>query len=278
MSWRRSITISSLEEHPNLPEIIGILSQLPHLCDEDLRRLSAAWNNTVFLAEARAKALTPDSPLVVEVLAAFDAVQAMYADDLAGEADYCALDPHIASVALKAVRDAIAAAYARPTLTRSEHGALMRAWHEVFPTVRLDEPDLGPRAEEIKAILAAMPLLATRCHDAASSRLFDEMLTTSWVMDEDVRTTARDEAWAAAVLTARRHVWELVRRSGAEGIGRPCPVCGRHEDENSAERVLELALDAACGLLVADAVDDNLLDVLTMPVRSLIPAQRKASS
>jgi len=40
--------------------------------------------------------------------------------------------------------------------------------------------------------------------------------------------------------------------------------------------VLELCLDAACALLVADALPDNWTDLLTEPVTSLIPLQREA--
>jgi hypothetical protein len=40
--------------------------------------------------------------------------------------------------------------------------------------------------------------------------------------------------------------------------------------------VLAVCLDAACALLVADAIDDNLVDVLTLPVQALIPRQRTA--
>ena len=38
--------------------------------------------------------------------------------------------------------------------------------------------------------------------------------------------------------------------------------------------MLSLCLDAACALLVADAIDENLVDVLTLPVQALIPRQR----
>src|SRR5436305_10466375 len=99
MARRKSASIVSLDVHPNLPEILGVLAQLPHISDRDLARLADNWRNTVFLAEARARALDPDSPLVLEVLAAFEAVQALFADDVSGEADYVELDPEIASVA-----------------------------------------------------------------------------------------------------------------------------------------------------------------------------------
>jgi hypothetical protein len=138
----------------------------------------------------------------------------------------------------------------------------------------VDEPDLGERSAEVKALLMAMPLLATRCHDDGAASLYDSILAMTWILDEDVRTVARDEAWQAAILTNRRRVWSLVRRSGAEGIGRYCSECRTRSDDDDTVRVLALCLDAACALLVADAIDDNLVDVLTLPVQALIPRQR----
>ena len=274
MARRRIAPIVSLDDHPNLSEILGVLAQLPHITDSDLAALAEAWHNTVFLAEARARALDPDTPLILEVLASFEAVQALFADDIAGEADYVSVDPELASVALKAIRDAIAAAYAQPILSRTEHTGLLAAWRTVFPTDSVDEPDLGGRAAQVKALLSAMPTLAMRCHDRDAANLYGEILQTSWTLDEDVREVARDEAWHAAVLTNRRRVWGLVRRSGAEGMGRFCAQCRVRHDDDDTMRVLALCLDAACALLVADAIDDNLVDVLTLPVQKLIPAQR----
>ena len=272
MARRRTATIETLDAHPNLPEILGVLAQLPHISDRDLTRLAAAWHNTVALAEARARALDPDCPLVLEVLAAFEAVQALFDDD-DDEYDGSA-DKQTVSVALKAIRDAIAAAYARPVLSRGEHADLMTAWRAVYPTDTVDEPDLGARSAEVKALLQAMPLLATRCHDDGAASLYDSILATSWTLDEDVRSVAREEAWQAALLTSRRRVWGLVRRSGAEGIGRFCSQCRTRSDDDDTIRVLGICLDAACALLVADAIDDNLVDVLTLPVQALIPRQR----
>ena len=274
MARRKSASIVSLDVHPNLPEILGVLAQLPHISDADLRRLAEGWHNTVFLAEARARALDPDSPLVLEVLAAFEAVQSLFADDVSGEPDYVDVEPEVAAVALKAIRDAIAAAYARPILSRAEHTALLAAWRTVFPTDVVEEPDLGARGAQVKALLTAMPKLATRCHDASAAALYDDILATTWTLDEDVRSVAREEAWQAAVLTNRRRVWGLVRRSGAEGIGRFCSQCRTRHDDADTMRVLALCLDAACALLVSDAIDDNLVDVLTLPVQQLIPKQR----
>lgn len=274
MARRRIAPIVSLDDHPNLSEILGVLAQLPHITDSDLAALAEAWHNTVFLAEARARALDPDTPLILEVLASFEAVQALFADDVAGEADYVSVDPELASVALKAIRDAIAAAYAQPILSRTEHTGLLAAWRTVFPTDSVDEPDLGGRGAQVKALLSAMPKLAMRCHDKDAANIYGEILQTSWTLDEDVREVARDEAWHAAVLTNRRRVWGLVRRSGAEGMGRFCGQCRVRHDDDDTMRVLALCLDAACALLVADAIDDNLVDVLTLPVQKLIPAQR----
>ncbi|MGZ6825652.1 MAG: hypothetical protein ACXVGH_02585 [Mycobacteriales bacterium] len=267
-------TIERLEDHPNLDEVLGVLAQLAHVSDDDLVRLANGWTNNAYVAAARDKALTPDSPLVLEVLAAFEAVAALFADDLAGEAAYVTVDPTTTTTALKAVRDAIAAAYARPVLSRGEHAALVKPWRRVYQQAVFSEPDLGPRAETVKALLSVLPRLATRCHDPESRAVYDALVDRSFA-DEAGREDARDGAFQAAVLTSRRRVWALVRRSGAEGLSRPCLQCGqRTEDGREAARVLSLCLDAACALLVADALPDSLLAVLTDPVQALIPAQR----
>jgi hypothetical protein len=65
-----------------------------------------------------------------------------------------------------------------------------------------------------------------------------------------------------------------VQRSGAEGLSRPCYTCRTTPDANEASRVLELCVDAACALLVADAVPEEQLALLTRPVARLVPAQR----
>ncbi len=277
---RRTAPVSTLEEHPNLPEVLGVLAQLAHISDADLVRLSDAWVNTVAVAEARDHALSPDSPLVCEVLAAFDAVQALFADDVRGEAAYLTVEPAVAVRALKAVRDAIAASYARPVLARGEHAALMRPWRAVYAAdAALGEPDLGPRGGQVKALLAALPALSARCHDAAGQALYDALVDRSFVQEAD-RDEARESAFQAAVLTSRRRTWALVRRSAAEGLSRPCPSCRTTAPASEREdrRVLALCLDAACALLVADAVADDVAALLIDPVTALIPTQRPPSS
>ena len=270
-------TVDRLEDHPNLGDILGVLAQLAHVADRDLPLLADAWTNNSAVAAARDRALSPDSPLVLEVLAAFEAVAALFEDDLRGEAAYLTVDPAITSTALKAVRDAIAGSYARPVLSRSEHAALLRPWRTVYPQALVVEPDLGPNGDAVKALLAVMPRLAMRCHDSEGQAVYDVLVDRSFV-DESDRSSARDTAFQAAVLTSRRRVWALVRRSGAEGLSRPCRTCSAGVDEREVSRVLALCLDAACALLVSDAVRDEVSAALVDPVASLIPLQRRASS
>ncbi len=189
---RKAAVIHRLEEHPNLPEVLGVLAQLAHIADADLPRLADSWHNTVALAEARDRALLPDSPLVCEVLAAFDAVTSLFEDDVRGEAAYLTVDPATTVRALKAVRDAIAAAYARPALSRGDHALLMRAWRAVYPVDTVGEPDLGPHGDEVRALLGAMPLLSTRCHDERGQAVYDLLVDQSFV-EESARADARTE-------------------------------------------------------------------------------------
>jgi len=277
MGWNGRVrtTVARLEEHPNLDEVLGVLAQLAHIADSDLPRLAEAWVNSPSIAEARDRALSPDSPLVLEVLAAFEAVGALFADDLLGEAPYLTVDRDVTTLALKSVRDAIAAAYARPVLRRGEYDALLRPWRSVYPRPTVDQPDLGPRAEQVKALLATLPRLSERCHDAAGRQLFEALVDQSYVAESD-RADAAAASFQAAVLTERRRVWALVRRTAAEGLSRPCASCRVPvEDGRDAQRVLELCLDAACALLVADAMPDAATELLTEAVSALVPLQHR---
>jgi hypothetical protein len=278
VSHRRTATdIAALDAHPNASEIRGILSRLPCIADDDLSALAAAWHNTTQLAEARRRALEPDSPLVIEVLECFETAQALFVEELYGDADYLCVDADIASTALKAIRDAIAAAYARPILTAAEHGALMKAWRAVYPTDHQVDPDLGSRAEDVALLLTAIPRLAARCHDAGAAGEYASILLAAESVDEDLRCAAREEAWHAAVLTSRRRIWQLVRRSGEEGLTRYCAVCHARQRDEETARVLSLCVDAACALLVAGTLDADTIDVLIAPVQCLVPSQRPAS-
>ena len=78
------------------------------------------------------------------------------------------------------------------------------------------------------------------------------------------------------MLTSRRRVWALIRRTGTEGLLRPCLTCRTDRSQDrEGQRVLELCLDAACALLVADAVPDACTDLLSEQVLALIPTQRR---
>lgn len=270
----REMSIERLTEHPNLNEILCVLARLGHINDDDVTRLAAHWSNDSFISAARSRALTPDSPLVCEVLAAFEALSALFADDLRGNLPYVTVSPDVATTALKAVRDAVAAAYARPILTRAEYAAMMRPWLVVYPDGGVAEPDLGPQGEQVKALLAALPRLSSRCHDDGDLALWNDLVDRSYV-EENERRDARASAFKVAVQTSRRRIWALVRRSGAEGLGRACPTCRtRQIPDRETERVLELCLDAACALLVADVLSAAATALLTAPVTSLVPTQR----
>jgi hypothetical protein len=278
VSPRRTITpIESLDAHPNAAEIRGILSQLPCVDDATLPLLADAWHNTTLLAEARRRALEPDSPLVIETLACFETAQALFVDELHGDEEYVTVAPEIAVGALKVIRDAIAAAFARPILTAAEHEALTRAWRSVYPSDLVVSPDLGSRADEVELLVNAAARLANRCHDGEAAAEFATVLLAGTGVDEDIRCAARDEAWHAAVLTSKRRIWHLLRRSRADALTGYCRTCRQRRRDDDAIRVLTLCVDAACGLLVAAALEDDIVDVLTAPVACLMPVHRPAA-
>jgi hypothetical protein len=177
---------------------------------------------------------------------------------------------------LKAVRDAIAAAYARPILSSAEHAALTKAWRTVYPTDRVVSPNLGIRAVDVTALMSALPRLAGRCHDDEAAAEHAAVLALSTEVDEDIRCAARDEAWHAAVLTSQRRVWQLIRHTAHEIAGRYCTTCRQRTRDAEGARVIAVCVDAACGLLVAGTLEEDIVDVLTAPVSCLIPEQRPA--
>lgn len=274
MRWHRTQP-TTLEQHPNAVEIAGVLSRLSSIGDRELQALADAWRNDADLSKARDLALSPDSPLVVEVLAAFEAVASLFEDDLRGEASWIRTSPSTTATALKAVRDAIAAAYAKPALRCRQHAMLMAPWRAVFADDSYTEPDLGPHADAVRGLLSMLPRVAGRCHDADGARAYDRVLDAAGV-DEGQRRDARESTFAAAVATHRRRTWTLVRRSAAEHLHRPCEHCGRRASDAELGHVLTVVLDAACALLVADAVSHDTVETLTSPVRSLIPGPRSA--
>lgn len=273
----RRAPLTTLDDHPNLAEILGVLARLGHIDDHSVRGLAVAWRNPVAAAGARRVALSPDSPLVLDVLGAFDALSDLFADDLAGDDDWVTVPPEVTRTALKAVRDAIAGAYARPVLRRGQYHALMAPWRQVYPRCTAREPDLGPGSHDVKRVLGAMPALAQRCHDERGRRVYDGLLVSAMTLDEHEHADALESAFQAAVSTGRRRLWALVRRSAAEGLGRVCVSCRRRpgpQADRDDERVLALCADAACALLVADALDVTVAARLTAPLAALVPLPR----
>jgi hypothetical protein len=132
--------VSSLDLHPNLAEILGVLTQVPRLTGRDMANLAQGWRDTTFLHVARAHALGPDTPLVLEVLATFERVNQVFRDELSrtdflmDDGPATAVKPQVVKHAMHAVRDAVAAVYARPILSRAEYLALIGPWHRTFST------------------------------------------------------------------------------------------------------------------------------------------------
>jgi hypothetical protein len=60
-------------------------------------------------------------------------------------------------------------------------------------------------------------------------------------------------------------------------LSRSCRTCrpALDADARDVQRVLALCLDAACALLVSDAMPDAATDLLTDPVTALVPLQRQ---
>lgn len=270
---RQPPLIGRLADHPNEPEIRGMLARIPQLADVDLPRLAARWSNADRVADARDRALTPETPLVVDVLVAFELISELYSDDLAGETSFVVVDPRTTGAALKAVRDAVAAAYARPMLSRAEHAELIRPWRAVYPRDDVSSVELGPQDWAVRALLAALPALGRRCHDPIGQQRFEALVESARWVDVDQHADALGQAWDAAVLTSRRRLWALVRWLGARSLATPSAGCG-HGWPADEPRMTALCLDAACALLVADATRGEVTAVLTAPVTELAGSRR----
>jgi hypothetical protein len=263
-------TITSTETHPHCAEILGVLAQIVHLDDEGLRRLALAWQDTAEVARARDKALQPDTPLILEVLSAFDSLAGLFADDLAGTAPYVTLPAPTTALALKAVRDAVAAAYARPVLTAQEYAELSGPWHSVYPDRRMQMPDFGPQHHEVLALLSTIPGLACHRHDEEAARLRSSLLLHARGLDPEAHGAAIESAWQAAVVTGRRRLWFLASRSANESFHRACPSCARAMTDDD-RAVLAVCLGVVAAMLVRDVLDDESADTLLAPVGSLMP-------
>ena len=268
-------TITSLDDHPNADEIIDVLARMVDLSDEELTRLAAAWRNDEHVSAARSAALSPDSPLVLEALASFDSLAFLYADDLAGTAEYVVLPAPVTALALKAVRDAVAAAYARPVLSAEDHARLISPWRSVFGSSSGALPDFGPQHTMIIEMLSALPHLACRSHDVSATERFESLLEAGLHVDPEEHAQAFDRAWHAAITTRRRRLWQLATRSAHEAYYRRCSQCDRSGGDED-RMVLALCLGAVVGVLVKDVLDDKTVATLAAPAAVLVPQQRTA--
>lgn len=264
------MAITSTQTHPHCAEILGVLAQIVHLDDEGLRRLALAWRDTPEVARARDRALQPDTPLILEVLAAFDSLAALFADDLAGTAPYVTLPAPTTALALKAARDAVAAAYARPVLSPEEYADLSAPWYSVYPDQGMRMPDFGPQHHEVLALLTAIPGLACHRHDMVSARLHDALLMHARGLDADAHGRAVDSAWHAAIMSGRRRLWFLASRSAQESYLRACGSCARKSNEED-KAVLAVCLGVVAAMLVRDVLDEESAETLLAPAASLMP-------
>jgi len=268
-----AVRVATLAEHPNADEIVGVLARMVALSDDQLTNLALGWrDDDADAAVGRARALDPDSPLVVEVLGAFDSLAYLYADDLHGEADYLTVPAPVTALALKAVRDAIAAAYARPVLGPEQYAALIAPWRTLFAEGETTRPDFGPQHSDVLDVLAVMAALACRSHDAEADERWSTILSVGTQVDLDRHGDALDRAWDAALVTERRRLWSLVSRTGQEAFFRRCHQCDRNGSEADGA-VLALCLGAAVGVMMGDVLDAESRRLLLEPLRSVISHQ-----
>lgn len=209
------------------------------------------------------------------MLTAFDSVAFLFAEDLDGSADYLTIEPTVIVVALKAIRDAIAAAYAEPVLTREEHAELLRPWRSIFPTNALSEPDFGPDRGDIARLLRLLPALAGRCHDDFGSLLWQSVTERTAGVDPAAHAAALDAAWDAAVVTRRRRLWRFARRTGTAAFSGRCPSCTQRAGTGEDVQLLTYCLGGVYAMLVRDSIDDESFRVLYDPIAGLIPRQRQ---
>ena len=261
-------TYRTIHEHPNASVIRDVIARVPAITDSQLAALAESWRDSLDIASARAAALSADGPLVLEALAAFDALTEVFADDLAGKPWAPPLQRGMIRIALKAVRDAIAAAYARPVLSTRQYTALMAPWVHVFPERGCGEADLGPRAADVTRLVDVLAFMSSRCHDTAADAAFEHALAVALTRDNSLVAAARNEAWSAALVTGRRRTRIVLRRAGREALVRRCTECNMRWDreDGTVERVLDLVSDAMNALLVSDAIDVTVAEVLLLPM------------
>ena len=269
---QRGSAVTDLATHPQVAAITGILGTLPHLITDELTALAGAFTDSPAVTAARAAALDADVPLVVDVLAAFSAVAEMYTPELTSTDS--SLEPALVRLGLHAVCDAVAGAYAAPTIGKRPSNLLLGPWRAVLGDPALAErhaPDLGPRPEQVDALLRRLRGLRTRCHDEVAAETVQSLLRIAHQMDVDAHAHADDLAARAAHLTSRQRLRVRLRRQVAQALLAPCPSCGGRPDSMSGYDDLELLVPLCFGavqaLLVADVLPPESLELLLSPLQ-----------
>jgi hypothetical protein len=266
---RRAVP-GTLAEHPSADRIRDTLLRLPYLTPEQLSTLARTWRSTPVTTTARRRALAPGSPLVMDVLSVFDLLTTMYADELWAEGPHVVLPARTTRDALKAVRDAVAAVYAAPVLTRWEYLALSRPWRRAMRWAPAPPADRDRTWDALDRLLGGAAACRDRCHDAQQLVAFDAMVVAGLTRDASGRAGALEQAWTAAVACGRHRMWALLRRAAADTLRTGCARCRRTADGED-DRVAGLVTDAAVGLLVGDLLSRENLRVLLEPVSGLLP-------
>jgi hypothetical protein len=206
--------------------------------------------------------------MVMDTLAAFDLIGTLYTDDLSGDGAHLQLPADVTRAALKAVRDGIAALYARPVLSRWEANALSGPWRKVISRTQQHghwPPHLAPAVD---TVIGTATALAGRCHTPALVRPFEAVAAAGLSTSQAETAAALGAAWDAALFSGRQRLWFLLRRASTDALGRGCSRCRRSSDEDD-RTVGMLAADAACALLVRDLIDPGVCATLIGPVRLL---------
>lgn len=107
--------------------MIAVRDAAHRLSLEQVHRLGAEVPDTPAAAEARRRALSPDLPGVVDLLADW-AELAAHLGRLGGPAGELSLSPERRARAMRTIVDALAAAYAAEELPRAATDALSAGW------------------------------------------------------------------------------------------------------------------------------------------------------
>ena len=121
--------ITSLTDHPNVHEICGIIMQIDGLSEGDLQVLSRNWRSSSIAGEARDRALTLDTPLIIQLLATMSDVnkELLPADPVLSR--FAHVDNVLVKAARNAIFDALAAEFAQPVIAEADYSALIAPWN-----------------------------------------------------------------------------------------------------------------------------------------------------